>query len=134
MLKTLTCIECPRGCKLWVETDDQGRVIKVTGNQCPKGEAYGKAELQNPQRVLTTVVLTRGLDLKLVPVRTAQPIPKARIFAAMDAVKTITLDHPVKAGDVVVKNFLNLEVDLVATREAVIAARGKKQLSSIQEK
>jgi len=101
---------------LTVEANDAGEVVKVTGNQCPKGDKYGTAEVTNPTRTLTAGVLAEGLELKMVPVRTDKPIPKARIMAAMTAVKKIRLTKPVKCGDAVVENFLGLGVNLVATR------------------
>jgi CxxC motif-containing protein len=68
-------------------------------------------------RTLTTSVLTKGLELKMLPVRTNKPIPKEKLLSAMEAVKRITLTSPVKTGSVVAENFLGLGVDLVAARE-----------------
>ena len=116
MIKELTCIECPVGCKLEIN-EEGGHVISLTGNKCEKGEAYGRQEIENPMRVLTSTVLSKNLDLKMVPVKTNKPIPKAKLMEAMDAVKKIKIDKPVKVGDVIVNNFLGFEVNLVATRE-----------------
>ena len=33
----LTCISCPLGCPLKVETDGGGQVVSVTGNTCKRG-------------------------------------------------------------------------------------------------
>ena len=117
MIKKMTCIACPNGCQLEVD-EAGGRVIKVTGNKCEKGEVYAKQEIENPMRVLSSAVLATGLNLKMVPVRTNKPIPKGRIFEAMAEIRKIKLDKPVKAGDVVVKNFLGLDADLIAARAA----------------
>ena len=38
----LTCILCPKGCRLRV---DEKNGYAVTGNQCPRGIEYGKTEL-----------------------------------------------------------------------------------------
>ncbi|MFA6169647.1 MAG: DUF1667 domain-containing protein [Candidatus Margulisiibacteriota bacterium] len=114
----MTCIECPVGCQLEVDVEG-GYVVKITGNKCEKGPLYAKQEVENPARILATTVLAKGLDLKMVPVRTSRPIPKAKLLAAMAEVKKIKLDHPVKVGDVIVKSFLG-EADLIATREALL--------------
>ena len=37
------CAECRKACRLRVETDAEGR-IRVSGNQCPKGEEFGRAQ------------------------------------------------------------------------------------------
>ena len=41
--RELTCIVCPMGCSLEVTLED-GKVLSVKGNGCPRGEAYGKNE------------------------------------------------------------------------------------------
>ena len=47
--KNLICICCPLGCPLTV-TLENGEVISVTGNTCPRGAAYGRREVTNPYR------------------------------------------------------------------------------------
>ena len=117
MTKKLTCIECPKGCKLLVDAQN-GKAAKVTGNECPKGEKYAISEIENPARILTSSVLSQSLGLKMIPVRTDKPISKARIFDAMKEVKKIRVTVPLKFGDIIVKNFLSLGVNLIATRKA----------------
>ena len=119
MLKKITCIECPTGCQLEVDAEG-GYVVKVTGNKCEKGEAYARQEIENPMRILTSTVMAQGLGLKMVPVRTNKPIPKAKLIKAMEEIKKIRLDKPVKTGEAVQNNFLGLAVDLIATREVSI--------------
>lgn len=94
------------------------RVVKITGHQCPKGEKYALAEIENPVRILTSTVLTDGLPLKLVPVRTNKPIPKDKLLPAMEELGKIRLKIHVRPGDVIVTNFLEPGVNLIATREA----------------
>lgn len=115
MKRTLTCIECPKGCRLEIECDG-ARVTRVGGNKCPRGDAYARQETEAPMSTLTTCVLTRGLELRMLPVRTSGPIPKGRLPEAMEAVKRVVVTSPVKAGSVVARDFLGLGVDLVACR------------------
>lgn len=115
MKRKMICIECPQGCRLTVESDES-RFTGVSGNKCPRGEEYARRETEAPVRTLTTTVLTRGLELRMLPVRTSQPIPKGRIAEAMSAVRLIAVTSPVKAGSVIAENFLGLGADLVATR------------------
>jgi len=117
MTKKLTCIECPKGCRMTVNIENS-KVIKVTGNECPKGEVYVVSEIENPVRILTSTVLCRGLTLKMLPVRTDKPIPKSMIFEAMREVKKIKLERPLNAGSIIVKNFLGLGVNLITARSA----------------
>lgn len=117
MTRTLTCIECPKGCRLTVETDGT-RVLNVTGNRCNLGSKYAAQEVENPLRVLTASVETQGLDLKMIPVKTSGPIPKAKILEVMPLVRQIRLASPVKIGDVIQADFAGLGVNLIATRSA----------------
>lgn len=115
MIKKITCIECPVGCALTVDIENC-KVVKVSGNKCPKADKYAAEEIENPKRILTSTVLTKDLPLKMLPVRTDKPIPKAKIMEAMKAVKSIRLSKAIFQGDIVKKNFLNLGVNLIATR------------------
>jgi CxxC motif-containing protein len=114
--KTITCIECPVGCSLQVDIENC-KVVKVSGHKCPKGEKYAITEVENPVRILTSTVLTKGLPVKMVPVRTDGPIPKARIMDIMSEIRKMVLDRPVRVGDVVAGNILGSGVNLVATRD-----------------
>ena len=116
MIKNLTCIECPTGCSLIIEVKD-GKVLHVSGNECEKGEKYAFDEIENPVRILTSSVLAQGLPLKMIPVRTDEPIPRSRIFDAMNAIKKVRIHNAVRIGDIIVDNFLNLGVNLIATRD-----------------
>lgn len=109
--RELTCIVCPRGCQLTAVLNDDGSVT-VKGNTCKRGEEYAKAELTHPVRTLTTTV--RTADGSVLPVRTAQPIPKELVFEAMKAVNALVLDRPVTFGDVVIADILGTGVDLIA--------------------
>ena len=115
MKRSMTCIECPKGCRLEIEADG-ARLISLSGHECTRGSLYARQEIEAPVRTLTTSILTRGLELKMLPVRTSKPIPKEKLFEAMVAVKLITLTTPVKAGAVVAADFLGLGADLVACR------------------
>lgn len=124
MIKKITCIECPKGCALSVDIENC-RVLKVSGNECPKGEKYAISEIERPLRVLTSTVLGEGLDLKMVPVRTDKPIPKNKLLDAMDEIRKLRIAKCLKPGDIVVDNFMGLGVNLVATREIAHCAHKK---------
>jgi len=118
MNKRITCIECPKGCSLSVDIENC-KAVRIQGQQCPKGEKYAVAEVENPARILTSAVLTRGLGLKMLPVRTNKPIPKSSLMDAMREIRGIRVEKPIHTGEIIVKNFLGLGVDLAATRDAV---------------
>lgn len=112
----LTCISCPLGCPLKVETDNGGKVLSVTGNTCKRGEEYGKKEVTAPTRTVTSTVRVQGGIAPVVSVRTREDIPKDKIFAVMEEVRRTTAAAPVRIGDVIVKDIAGTGVDLIATR------------------
>lgn len=118
MIKNVTCIECPQGCSLRVDIENC-RVVKVEGEKCPKGKDYAFSEIENPRRVLTSAVVGRGLSLKMIPVRTDKPIPKSKLIEAMDEIKRLRLDKPLRTGEVMVRDFLGLGADLIVTRDCL---------------
>jgi CxxC motif-containing protein len=110
-VKELICINCPRGCHLKV--DDQ---LNVTGNFCPRGAAYGKQEVTNPTRTVTSTVRISDAELPLCPVKTAQPVPKGKMADIMVSINGVFLKAPVHIGDVVIKDVCGTGVNVVATR------------------
>ena len=115
-IRELTCISCPLGCPLKVETDDNGAVLQVTGNTCKRGEIYGKKEVTAPERTVTSTVAVVGGSAPLVSVRTRTDIPKGKIFDCMEAIRAAKIQAPVHIGDVVVENVCGTGVDVVATK------------------
>ena len=53
--RELICIGCPMGCPIVVKMEE-GKVISVTGNTCPRGDAYARKEVTDPTRIVTTTV------------------------------------------------------------------------------
>ena len=109
---TMICINCPKGCEL--EVEESGGEIKVTGHSCPRGEAYGRAELANPTRMVTGLVRVAGMR-KPLPVKTRTAIPKGKIDATLFAMHQATVQLPVKIGDVIIEDVAGTGVDVVAT-------------------
>lgn len=111
--KELTCIACPRGCRL-VVTIENG-VASVSGNACPKGATYGAQEAVQPMRTLTTTVAIEGSSRRRLPVRSSADLPLSRILDAMTALDPIVVRPPLRRGDIVVLDMLGLGVDIIAT-------------------
>ena len=111
----LTCIGCPMGCPLVVEMEN-GAVSKVTGNTCPRGDAYGRKEVTNPTRIVTSTVRVEGGTLPVVSCKTRTDIPKGKIFDVARALKTVTVPAPVAIGQVLVDNVADTGVEIIATK------------------
>lgn len=110
----LICIVCPRGCHLHV---DEKNACRVTGNGCPRGAEYGKKELTNPTRVLTSTVRIAGAQSPRCPVKTSRAIPKGEMFRAMARLNGVELAAPVRRGDVAIPNLLGTGADLIVTKD-----------------
>ena len=128
----LICITCPRGCHLTV---DENNGYAVTGNFCKRGEEYGKAEVTNPVRVVTSTVAVSpkgreasentaaGIEDLNRParcsVKTSKAIPKGLIFDAMKEIEAAEVYAPVHIGDIIIHNICGTDADLVATKNII---------------
>ncbi len=115
MTRKLTCIICPRGCSLKVETDGDGKFLSVTGNICKRGEKYAQDECNAPMRTLTTTVLCS--DGSVLPVRSEESIPKGKLFEAMETVNSVTVSLPVSVGDIVIEDFYGTRLIATANKK-----------------
>ena len=116
------CTTCPSECLLTVEVERDSNdalmgVRSVTGNSCPRGDTFAHQELTCPMRVLTTTVAVSGGDEALLPVRTAEAIPLALHPQAMDHIRGVVVDAPIRMGDVVLENLLDTNINLIASMD-----------------
>ena len=113
------CTTCPSECALTIETriDENGveHVLLVQGNRCARGRKFAEQEIIRPMRILATTIVVRGGDEKLLPVRTARPIPRDLHLSAMRDIRHTSVTAPVHMGDVVMSDLLGTGVDLVAS-------------------
>ena len=106
MEKQFVCISCPMGCPLrvWEENGE----VKVEGNTCPRGKAYGIQEFTAP--------VIHGQQL-MCSVKTAQPVPKEKVHQVLEAIYQAQVKAPVAVGDVVLENVAGTGVAVIATRK-----------------
>ena len=119
MIREFICVLCPNGCELTVELDDEYTILKLEGATCQRGGEYVKQELFAPQRNIATSVKVIGGNMPLVSVRLSEAIPKERIFDVMDEIKKVKLEAPVSLGQVIIRNVLGLELDVIATKQVL---------------
>lgn len=113
MTRDLTCICCPMGCGITVTLDDDGKVLDIKGNTCPRGAEYARTECTSPTRIVTsTVICDDGIP---VSVKTDRPIPKDKMFECMKAINRLGASLPVHIGDVIARNIYG--ANIVATSE-----------------
>ena len=107
----MTCIRCPLGCHLKVEKVK--KEIIVSGNSCPRGKEYGISEVTEPVRVVTSLVRYKEF---VYPVKTTSPVPKKMIAKILREIDNIKLDHKPKFHEIICKNILFTDVDVIVTK------------------
>jgi len=113
--KEITCIICPLGCNIIVETD--GSSFKaISGYKCKRGVEYAKSEALDPKRMITSSVLVVDGEWPLVSVKSSKPIPKDKLFSILEEIKKTRVKAPVKIGQVIIKNVAKTDIDIVATK------------------
>ena len=116
--ETYTCICCPLGCQLTVMLQQGPAGLDVTGvvgYTCRRGKDYARQEATHPVRMVTAAV---PVDGRLCPVsaKTAQPIAKNRMLAALEEIRALRVQPPVREGDILLENVAGTGVALVATK------------------
>ena len=112
-MSKIVCIVCPAGCVLEAENTDGE--IKVTGCSCKRGVKFAIDEITNPMRTICSFVKTVFDGVPVLPVRVSCDIPKGKIFDVMAKIKEVNLSERVGRGEVIIKNVLGLEADIIST-------------------
>ena len=112
-MSDMICIVCPKGCRLKVDAQNG---YKVTGHGCARGEAYGREELINPLRVITSTVRIAGARHRRCPVKTAGAIPKRLIADAIRLLDGVELTAPVETGQIAISDVCGTGIPFVTTR------------------
>ena len=115
-LHEVICILCPMGCKITVKTEN-GEVVKIENAGCKRGIEYSVQEIKSPVRDFFTTVRVKGGKIPVLSVRSTGPVPKNMLMTCAKELAKIVVPAPVKSGDVIVKNLLNLGVDIIATKD-----------------
>lgn len=115
MMKELTCIICPKGCRLQV-TELEGQ-YHIEGAGCKRGETFAIEELTAPKRTIQTTVQTTFEEYPRLPVKTEGPIPKEKIREVMDVCHHVLIKCKVEVGEIVVENICQTGINLVATSD-----------------
>ena len=115
MERSMICISCPIGCSLTV-TGTTVQNLVVTGNRCPRGEAYAKEEIFTPKRTVTAVARTDSDAFPYIPVKTDKPLAKQLIPDLLNAIYDTTVILPARSGQIVIRDFESTGVNVVITR------------------
>ncbi|MFL0251291.1 DUF1667 domain-containing protein [Clostridium neuense] len=75
-----------------------------------------KGEVNKKKDILTTLVRVKGSKVKVVSVKSAEPIEKELFIECSKALGRLYVSAPIKQGDLICKNILNTGVDIIATK------------------
>ena len=112
----VVCILCPMGCKIIVETED-GEVVRIDDAGCERGKDYSLQEIRSPVRDFFTTIRVADGRTPLVSVRSTEPIPRNMLMPCAAELARRVIRAPVKIGDIIVENMMNIGVDIVATKD-----------------
>jgi len=120
--KDFVCIICPNSCRLSAEVGPNGDV-KINGYACQRGLEYGTQEFLEPKRTLITTMRIKNGVLPVLPVRSDKELPKNKIFEAIKIINQYEIEAPIKMGDIIIENLLNLGVNVIASRDMEISKK-----------
>jgi CxxC motif-containing protein len=103
------------GCAIDATIED-GELVETEGHTCKRGVAFVREELTDPRRMLTTTVRVSGGVLPLVPVRSAEALPKGLLMAVAEKLRQVELTAPVEEHQVVLQDVLGSGVDIITSR------------------
>ncbi|OGO05844.1 MAG: hypothetical protein A2Y73_07265 [Chloroflexi bacterium RBG_13_56_8] len=109
------CITCPVGCAIdaLVEGDE---LLEIKGHACNRGIAFIREELSAPKRMLTTTVRVEKGELPLVPVRSAEALPKEALLKVASLLRRVVLEAPISEHQLVMGDVLHTGVDIITSR------------------
>jgi len=93
-----------------------GEVVKIEGAKCGRGKDYSIQEVKSPVRDFFTTVRVKGGKIPMLSVRSTRPIPKNMLIPCALELAKVVVSAPIKLGEPVVKNILNLGIDIIATK------------------
>ena len=110
--KRFICIICPKCCEL--ETDG----IEVVGAKCKRGEEFGLQEAIVPLRVVTTTVRCDfNEERRMIPVKTASPVPLKDIPQIMRYIKGVRISELPALGSRIEVTGYSKPIELIVTGE-----------------
>ena len=111
--KRFICIICPKCCEL--ETDG----TEVKGAKCKRGKEFARQEAIEPLRVITTTVrYETGEGRKMIPVKTASPLPLEDIPQSMRHIKGVRISEIPPLGSRITVKGYSKPIELIVTGES----------------
>jgi len=97
---------------LKIGSDSQ--IKNMVGNRCKEGKKYVAAELRNPVRFFTSIILAEDSRC-ILSIKTDRPIPKSQLQDLARFVARMKVKPPVEMGQEIVHDILGTSANLVST-------------------
>ena len=110
--KEVICVICPSSCHITVKGGETS-VSEISGYNCRRGKDYAETEYLAPKRTLSTTVKAEGYCCPIIAVRSNRPIPKEKMFEAMDEIRKAVAVPPFYVGKPIIENILDTGADIV---------------------
>jgi len=114
IFQNIICTICPVGCS--INITEKSSTYEVNGNKCDRGEKFALEEIKSPSRLITSTIKVNSSTYKRLPVRTDKPIPKDNIFEVIDILKKVSIEPPIKCGDVIIQDILRTGTNIISTK------------------
>lgn len=88
--------------------------LSITGYECKRGYTYAENEFLHPMRMITSTVKIRGAKFRRLPVISSKEVPKGLVTECLKKIYSITVDAPVRHGDVLIENICGTGSNIVA--------------------
>jgi CxxC motif-containing protein len=110
--KNFICIICPKCCEL--ETDG----TEVEGAKCKRGKEFALKEAVLPLRVITTTIRSNSKEeRRMIPVKTACPVPLEDIPQIMRHIKRVKVSEIPPLGSRIKLRGYSEPIELIVTGE-----------------
>lgn len=113
MYETKTCLICPVGCEI---TYEQNNINSIKGNRCGRGKEFIINTFSEKKSIVSGRVKINGGIMSKIPVNTDIEVDSILAERILEEIKQITLNAPIKNGDVVIENILDSGVNIIAGR------------------
>ena len=113
--REVICIECPESCRITATMRDR-EIVDIQNAKCERGKEFCIKEVTSPVRDFFTTVRIRRGEIPVLSVRSTQPIPKNMLFDCAAKVAKLEVTAPVRIGETLIRNILNLDINIIATK------------------
>ena len=108
-----TCPRCSNGCMISY-LEEAGRIITIKGATCPKGEKFIYETVAPPDSLVDADVYVKNGMVSMAKVRSAKPVPGPMVEQFEKALKKAEIEAPIEFGQVVIENYMDSGIDIVA--------------------